>query len=177
MGLWVESHEHRIDGVRLLHFSPEPVLARLFKQRAGRYTGSDIDPEHRHADTVLDIEEIDLSAGSIDVVVCSHVLEHVDATKALSEISRIMAPGGVALLMFPIVEGWEHTFENPEITSPADRRIYFGQSDHVRFFGRDVRDLIAGAGLLLTEFTAEEPAVARYGLMRGEKVFVAAKPK
>ena len=79
------------------------------------------------------------------------------------------------MLMFPIVEGWEHTYENPAHTSPQDRITYFGQVDHVRMYGRDVRDRITGAGFKLSEFTAEEPNVARYGLLRGEKVFVATK--
>ena len=78
--------------------------------------------------------------------------------------------------MFPVVEGWENTYENSLHTSPADREMFFGQSDHVRMFGRDVRDRIENAGFSLTEFTAEEPNVSRYGLIRGEKLFIAAKP-
>jgi hypothetical protein len=47
----------------------------------------------------------------------------------------------------------------------------------VRYFGRDVRTRIQAAGFSLEEFTAEEPLVHRHGLVRGEKVFVARKPK
>jgi SAM-dependent methyltransferase len=175
VGLWVDAHPNIVDGVRILHFAPERRLAWLFKSRSDNYRSADLNP--RAADMVINIEDIDLPDGSVDLVVCSHVLEHVDDTKALREIRRILAPDGRALLMFPIVEGWEHTYEDPTHTSPADRTKYFGQFDHVRMYGHDVRERIAAAGLTLTEFTAEEPNVARYGLVRGEKLFIAARPR
>ena len=173
MALWVDANAGVVDGARILHFAPEPFLEALFRNRSRDYRSADLDPEA--ADTVLNIENIDLPDASVDVVVCSHVLEHVDDIKALREIYRILAIGGRALLMFPIVEGWERTYENPSYISPADRTTYFGQFDHVRMYGRDVRDRITDIGFGLTEFTAEEPNVARYGLLRGEKVFVATK--
>jgi SAM-dependent methyltransferase len=173
-GLWIDAN-HTIDGARILHFAPEPILARILRDRAAQYKSADLDPTV--GETVLNIENIDLPDESVDVVMCSHVLEHVDDAKALREIHRVLAPGGRALLMFPVVEGWEHTYENPDHTSPRDRARYFGQSDHVRYFGRDVRDRIGRAGFALSEFTADEPNVARYGLDRGEKLFIATKPK
>jgi hypothetical protein len=74
--------------------------------------------------------------------------------------------------MFPIIEGWENTYENSSITKPAERSLHFGQEDHVRYFGRDVRKRIRDAGFTIEEYTAIEPQVTRFGLMRGEKVFV-----
>jgi SAM-dependent methyltransferase len=173
MALWVNANAEVVNGARVLHFAPEPFLEAMFRSRSKRYRSADLDPGA--ADTVLNIENIDLPDQSVDLVVCSHVLEHVNDVKALREIYRILDRGGRALLMFPIVEGWEHTYENPAHTSPQDRITYFGQVDHVRMYGRDVRDRITGAGFKLSEFTAEEPNVARYGLLRGEKVFVATK--
>ncbi len=174
MGLWVEANPGIVDGAKILHFAPESELSRLFKSRSSEYRSVDLNP--RAADMVINIEDIDLPDESVELVVCSHVLEHVDDAKALHEIHRILTPGGRALLLFPIVEGWDHTYENPAHTSPDDRTKYFGQFDHVRMFGRDVRDRIEHAGFSLTEFTAEEPSVACYGLRRGEKLFIAAKP-
>lgn len=174
VGLWISKNAEAVDRSKLLHFAPEPGLTRLFKGRVAEYRSADIDPHL--ADTVLNIEQIDLPDESVDLVLCSHVLEHVDDTKALGEIHRILVPGGRALLMFPLVDGWERTYEDPTHTSDEARTKYYGQADHVRYYGRDVRDRIQGAGFTLSEFTAEEPDVARYGLMRGDKLFVAAKP-
>lgn len=173
MALWVDSNAGSVNGSRVLHFAPEPFLDSLFRGRSGTYCSADLDPSA--ADSVLDIEKIDLPDECVDLVVCSHVLEHVDDKVALKEIHRILSPRGLALLMFPIVEGWEHTYEDSTHISPADRAIYFGQFDHLRMYGRDVRERIRRAGFSLAEFTAEEPAVSRHGLMRGEKVFVAFK--
>ena len=70
---------------------------------------------------VLDIEAIAVPDASYDCVVCSHVLEHVDDAKALCEIYRVLKPGGVALIMLPVIEGWATTYENPHVTSPEDQ--------------------------------------------------------
>ena len=173
MGLWLEANRDVVNGARILHFAPESTLAGLLQSHSSEYRSADLEPNI--ADTVLNIEEIDLPDDSVDMVVCSHVLEHVDDVRALREIRRILAPNGRALLMFPIVEGWDHTYEDATHTSPADRTKYFGQADHVRMFGRDVRDRITGAGFDLSEFTADEPSVSIHGLMRGEKLFIATK--
>jgi hypothetical protein len=75
--------------------------------------------------------------------------------------------------MVPIIEGWSQTYEDPTITSPLDRDRCFGQWDHVRYYGADLRERIRDAGFALDEFTAIEPLVADFGLSRGEKVFIA----
>jgi ubiquinone/menaquinone biosynthesis C-methylase UbiE len=113
---------------------------------------------------------------SLDCVVCSHVLEHVDDNKALKEIYRVLKPGGVALIMLPIIEGWHQTYENAEVTTPKARQLHYGQSDHLRYYGADVRDRIRAAGFVLDEFTAEGPTVPTYALQRGEKLFIARRP-
>jgi SAM-dependent methyltransferase len=99
----------------------------------------------------------------------------VDDRKALAEIHRILKPGGVALIMLPVIEGWAATYENPLVTGAEDRKRHYGQSDHVRYYGADVRDRICAAGFGLEEFTAEGEDVLIYALARGEKVFVATR--
>lgn len=175
LGLWLAANSGIVDGAKILHFAPEPAMAVLLKGRSSEYRSADLVPDN--VDLVLNIENIDLPDNSFDLVVCSHVLEHVDDAKALQEMYRILTPGGCALLMFPVIEGWDETYEDPSHTTPAARETYFGQSDHVRMFGRDVRDRISKAGFNLSEFTAREPNVARYGLHRGEKIFVADKSR
>ena len=145
----------------------------MLKKRVGRYESADIAPGR--ADRVLNIEAIAMPDASYDCVLCSHVLEHVDDAKALSEIFRVLKPGGVALIMLPVIEGWAHTYENPQVTTPEERKRHYGQADHVRYYGADVRERIGAAGFALEEFTAEGPDVLTYALQRGEKVFIATK--
>ena len=170
VGLWLDANP--VDGFEVLHFAAESCLSRLFQDGLAEYRTADLAPGY---DLTINIEDIDLPDESIDLVVCAHVLEHVDDAKALHEIRRILTAGGRTLLLFPIIEGWEHTYENLAHTTPGERTKYFGQFDHVRYYGRDVRGRITDAGFRLSEFTAEEPHVSRYRLLRGEKIFVATK--
>lgn len=161
-------------GHDVLHFAAEPVVGTMIKSKApARYVTADLEAA---SDLQLNIEAIALPDQSFDRVVCSHVLEHVDDSRALKEIRRILCPGGYAVLMIPIVEGWSTTYEDPAKTSEADRARYFGQYDHVRFFGADFRDRVRADGFDLDEYTAGPEVSPRYGLQRGEKVFKATRP-
>jgi len=173
LALWLDHHGGFLRSAHVLHFAPEAGLAALLKQRVGRYESADIAPGR--ADRVLNIEAIAVPDARYDCVVCSHVLEHVDDAKALAEIYRVLKPGGVALIMLPIIEGWARTYENPRVTTPEGRKRHYGQADHVRYYGADVRDRIKAAGFTLEEFTAEGEDVLTYALQRGEKVFIATK--
>ncbi len=133
------------------------------------------DLEGNGVDLKLNIERIDLKDNSFDVVICCHVLEHVNHQLALAELFRILRPSGLLYLMVPIIEGWERTYENTDVKTDAGRNLHFGQRDHVRYFGSDLREMIKHAGFDLHEFTAEGENVIRYGLLRGEKVFVCSK--
>jgi ubiquinone/menaquinone biosynthesis C-methylase UbiE len=123
----------------------------------------------------LNIEKIDLPDQSQGTVICNHVLEHVDDKKALQELFRVLDSDGVLILSVPIIEGWETTYENSEISLPENRELYFGQNDHVRFYGRDFRDRLSEAGFDFLEVTAEGDDVIKYGLWRGEKFFICKK--
>lgn len=158
----------------LLHFAPEPFLRPKLEASVASYRSADLRPGA--ADIVLNIENIELPSNSVSAIMCSHVLEHVDDRKALPEMFRILKPGGRIVVMVPIIEGWEETYENPEIVSPADRQVHFSQYDHVRLYGRDLRDRIRAAGFELTEYTALGAEAVRYGLHPGDRVFLCTKP-
>lgn len=162
-----------VDGRSVLHFAPEDFLKPIIKRHAGKYVTCDIVPGR--ADLLIDIEAIDLPNASIETIVCNQVLEHVDDRKALPELYRILSPGGVALITVPVIEGWATTYENPAVRSPTERLEHFGQEDHVRYYGRDIRQRIRDAGFELMEFVAEEPDVMTYALVRGETIFIAQK--
>lgn len=154
----------------ILHFAPEPVLEKNFREKFINYKTADL---FSSADLKLDIEKIDLPDESVNTVICNHVLEHVDDAKALREIKRILSRDGLLLVSVPIIEAWEQTYENKEVQSPTEREVHFGQDDHVRFYGRDFRKRVLGAGFsCVDEFTAEGEMVVEYGLIRGEKLFI-----
>ena len=158
----------------VIHFAPEPGVSDVLKSRAANYRSADL--FQPGCDLQLNLEELDLPDNSVELFICSHLLEHVDDRKALSELYRCTAPGGTVLIMVPIVETWETTYENPTIDGARERERHFGQFDHVRYYGADLRDRIRDAGFALSEFTSQTDDVLRYGLNRGETVFIASRP-
>ena len=164
-------------GGRVVHFAPEPCVAKILKQKASDYVAADL--FQPGVDRALDLQGLALPDGSVDLFICSHLLEHVpDDRKALSELRRCTSPGGAVLIMVPIVEAWKQTYENSEAASSDDRtrELHFGQFDHVRMYGADLRDRIKAAGFQLIEFMATPEECICYGLQRGETVFVAQTP-
>lgn len=172
--LAIQRREIAIEGRDIVHFAAETsVRDTILRHNPRSYRISDFaTPDH---DLQLDLENLDLPGASLDVVIANHILEHVDDRRALSEIHRVLRPGGELICMIPIVEGWEETYENATITSPVERERHFGQFDHVRFYGRDFRNRTTEAGFALREITANPSDVLRYRLQRGEKVFVCLK--
>jgi SAM-dependent methyltransferase len=169
--LWFDRNRVIVEDRDVLHFAPERSIARLIRPFAQSYSSADLVPGR--ADKVLNLEALDIADASYDCVVCLHVLEHVDDRQALREIRRVLRPTGSAIIMVPVVEGWAETYEDATITSPKLRALHFGQADHQRIYGADIRTRIRNGGFNLAEFTAWGPDVLRYGLLSGEKVFVA----
>ena len=160
-------------GKKVLHFAPEAVLEKLIQGNASDYVTADI--EEGRASKVLNIENIDYADNSWDVIVCSHVLEHVDDVKALAEMYRVLRKNGVLLIMVPIIEGWKHTYENANIRTDSDREKHFGQNDHVRYYVSEIRERISSHGFSVEEETAFGEDVVVYWLLRGEKIFICTK--
>ncbi len=93
----------------------------------------------------MDITDIPVPTSSVDVVLCSHVLEHIpEDERALLEIRRILRPSGWAVLLVPI--GGAKTDEDASITDPQERTTRFGQHDHVRIYGMDLVGKLERAG-------------------------------
>lgn len=166
------SQEPLFEGKDILHLAPEASLTTFIRSKGVQSykTGDLFRPD---VDYRVDVCAIDLPDQSFDVVLSLHVLEHVaDDRKAMSELRRILRPSGTAIIMVPMEEGLDETYENPSIVSKADRLIHFGQEDHVRYYGRDIRDRLREAGFSIREWVSKEPYVLKHGLKRGERVFL-----
>lgn len=172
LALFLAQNRELIRG-RVIHFAAEPCVAELIRPAADNYQSADL--MRSDTDLKLNLEELDLGNESVDIFVVSHVLEHVNDRKALAELHRCLKPGGAAIIMVPIVEGWQSSYENDEVSTPKERTLHFGQHDHVRYYGADIRDRIRTAGFDITEFTAQPEDCIRHGLVRGETVFLAAR--
>lgn len=150
--LWLYLDRARIlEGIshkRVLHVAPEAGLERRFRVLPPlEYVGGDLSPkkpEHR----AINVERMDFPDGHFDLIICNHVLEHVDRPDtALAEFARCLAPGGHLVAQTPYSPLLKHTLELNVAPSTPFATLYFGQDDHVRLFGSDLRDRIRAAGL------------------------------
>ncbi|HVT51209.1 MAG TPA: class I SAM-dependent methyltransferase [Dongiaceae bacterium] len=171
---WFDRHPGLLEKSRVLHFAPEPGLRDWLQSISQQYRSADF--IYGRADLVLNIEAIDLPDESVDVVICSHVIDYVDEGRAMRELMRILRPGGVALIMMAIIEGWSSTYFDPNVKTPDEHLLHYGVAGRLRLYGANVRDVIRRYGFALDEYTACEPEVSRYGIGRGEKIFAAYKP-
>ena len=161
----------------MLHFAPEYCFLRYFPKLSGlTYIPADLlDPPR--GTRRLDVTDIALESASVDLIICSHVLEHVqEDAKAMGELRRVLRPGGTALVLGPVDYSRPATYEDPTIVSPEARRAAFEQSDHVRVYGADFDDRLRAAGF---EVDANRYAQAlgadateRHGLQRDEVIYV-----
>lgn len=138
--------------ITILHVTPEHcITARLLEQFPhARYRTSTF-PKSSGADYSFDVQQIPLPDKSVDVIICNHVLEHVpDDRRALAEVYRILTDGGYAFLQVPLDAAIEKTDEDPAVATPEQRRLRFGQEDHVRQYGMDFTDRLLGAGFTVT---------------------------
>jgi len=109
---------------------------------------------------VLDLTAIDAPDQSFDVVLASHVLEHIpDDGCAMREIRRVLAPGGWAFLVVPFDPDRQVTYEDPSITTEEGRKAAFGQEDHVRWYaGEDFEKRLERAGFSVERVEVDAPA-------------------
>lgn len=150
-GLWII-----LDGIlneakskfKILHFAPERCIAMQLSKRSGIEYLTSSYGENAVSGYQYDLRNIDCQDDVFDVVICSHVLEHVEEDGlAIAEIYRILKSQGVALIQVPIWPSESHlTYENKLIKDPRDRIIHFGQFDHVRIYGLDVVDRLQSSG-------------------------------
>lgn len=120
-----------------LDFAPSPSLSKFIKQHSFiRYRSADL--YMKGVDDKVDITDLQIyESGKFDMILCSHVLEHVEQdVKAMKELYRVLNKNGFAIIVVPINLGLEEDFEDPTKTSESDRWKYFGQNDHVRVYSK-----------------------------------------
>jgi len=120
-----------------LDIAPDKHLSKLITTYSSvDYRSADLFMEN--VTDKIDIRNMDIyNTNFFDFVLCSHVLEHIDEDKkAMSEIYRILKPGGHALIMVPILLSLQEDLENPAWTSDAERWKYYAQDDHVRLYSK-----------------------------------------
>ena len=129
-------------GLRVLHLAPERAVAgRIGALVGGGYDPVDLNPSD--FPEVAGIRKLDLAGaaatlptGCYDLIIHSHVMEHVrcNVTAVLFHLHRALSPDGRQVCSIPITRDSHYAEDlSPLEEDEAIRR--FGQSDHVRCFG------------------------------------------
>jgi len=146
------------EGIKILDFSPSRVVYRKIKtNQMLDYTSSDLSGNFI-AEKKFDITNISMPDNFYDLIVCYHILEHIESDKkAMSELYRVLKKNGHCIIQTPFKEG--DIYEDNSIKTKEDRTKYFGQEDHVRIYsvqGLKKRLEKSGFQVLVNHFTEKQ---------------------
>ena len=161
--------------VSVLDFSPPRCLYRKIKKLTHiEYTPTDFAGEFL-ALRQLDITHLDLQDNTYDLIICYHVLEHIEQDlQAMRELFRVLKPNGSCFIQTPFKEG--DIYENPSVISPAERKVHFEQEDHVRIYSVEgLTHRLASFGFKVDRLDFSEKENNYHGFREHETVLVGKK--
>ncbi len=165
--------------LHLFEVSPKYCFSRRFKAMPNlNYFGADL-KWRPHISARMDLTALPIRSETFDATICVHVLEEiVDDRTAMSELYRVLKPGGWAIITVPTRMD-QLTYEDPAITAPEERQRAFGETAHVRIYGHDLVDRLEACGFRVQVDLAENvppPTREKYGLRSDENIFFCTKP-
>ncbi len=130
----------------LMEFAPEPSMRAFLSARfAGTYVTVDLNSPLAAVHT--DLMKPGLKPACADLILCSHVLEHLpDDRLGLRELRGLLKPGAWGILQVPMVAGLPATIEygRPE---PKEH-------DHFRRYGEDFVERLTESGFRVEQLRA-----------------------
>ena len=167
---------------KILHLAPERHLQQFIRGALpAEYIQGDLYPD-RPSIEKIDLHAVPYPANYFDFVLANHVLEHVqDDAKALTEIFRVLRPGGHAILQTPYSSTLTHVFEDVGIRSNEARLQAYGQEDHNRLYGKNITEVIEKFGFFSLRYNhfqiLSQTDPAQFGVNSREPFFLFRKLK
>ena len=158
----------------ILDFSPHRSIYNNLSKTKKNYIANDFDNQF-HADTHYDITDLPFEKENFDLIICFHVLEHIpNDNKAIANLHKVLKTNGSLLVQVPLKEG--ETDEDFSVTDPKLREERFGQSDHVRIYGKkDLRKKLEEKGFRVNIVDYSEKLttdqINYFGIKKGELIF------
>lgn len=169
------------DEIMLLDIAPSAPLSK-FIEKNEKITCTSADLFMEGVDISVDVTNMpEVDSNSYDILICSHVLEHVnDDKKALSELYRVLKPGGWGIIMVPIILAIDEIDEDPQVTDVGERWRRFAQDDHVRLYSKGgFIKRVEDAGFILKQLGVDyfgESVFKQFGITNKSVLYVAEKP-
>ena len=125
------------EGTKVLQIAPAEGISRWILLYCPQIIYETTDLYMEHVTFRSDLQDMSMvSDETYDVIICSHVLEHIqDDKKALSEMKRILKPDGKLIFLVPIDLNHEDIDEEWGL-SETENWKRFGQGDHCRIYGK-----------------------------------------
>jgi len=129
----------------ILIFAAEHSIKEWFNRN--RYTYTTADLSNLSADILIDIQATPFPDGRWSLIICNHVLQHVENyRKALTELRRILRKGGALVISVATNRKLDTVYEDPSAVTDEQRLKLYGEEDYLRIFGNDVEELLKDAG-------------------------------
>lgn len=171
------------DVKKIMHVAPAPPINNFIERNSSAklITVDLYMPNVTHNLSLTDLSVF--PDNNFDVIICSHVLEHIEEHElAVKELFRVASTGSVSLMLVPINTSLEHNFEIPIGNDPILRWKFYGQDDHVRLYSQNgFVSLLEKAGFEVELFkpskqSLELPEVLSfYGIDKKSVLYVARK--
>jgi len=168
--------------VKMLHVAPEEAFFKLFKGSSNiDYHPVDIFPHlYPKGTTYFNLLENDSPDNIYNVIICNHVFQYIeDDHTAMSEVFRLLNPGGWAILQVPLNKSLGKTFEDKSIIDPKERERLFGLKEHTRFYSSDYKNRLENVGFTVnaidytSKFTEDE--IRKFGFYQGDDIYLGVK--
>ncbi len=126
------------EGLRLLQIAPAASISRWIHLKCPHIAYDTTDLYMENVSFQSDITDMHMVLDeTYDVIICSHVLEHVqEDRRAIRELKRILKPDGKILFLVPIDLNATEIDEEWGLTEAENWRR-FGQGDHCRRYDRN----------------------------------------
>ena len=170
--------------LKLLHISPEASLKSLFNSLPNiNYTiGRNYRDNYyyRNERIQMNLFNMHYPDNEFDIIVCNHVLEHVkDDELAMSELNRILKPGGFAILQVPYSNSISETIDDEFLILPEHKEKYFPKFEKVRIYAKDYPEKLKKANFQVYRFNPSnektEIDISKYAINPEEDLFVGYK--
>lgn len=170
--------------LKILHLAPELETAKRLKRLFGRtYIAGDFFTEqymrnYPHWVRRMNVMDLPFEKDSFDLIICNHVMEHIsDDRLGMTELYRVLKPGGTAVIQAPLSLQLEKTIENPEYNTDELRYREYGQFNHLRLYGRDYKTRLEESGFDVECFDFSQETKRLYGLADNEYIHLCRKRK
>jgi SAM-dependent methyltransferase len=122
------------------------------------------------------VTELPFPSDYFDLVICSHVFEHVkDDRSAIAEVFRVVKFGGLAAVPIPIDWNRAETDEGGGLSAEERARVY-GEADHVRQYGRDYVQRLKDVGFSVELYAlADLRGASRYRIDSADPLIIGHK--